>query len=278
MKKIVFGAALALSSLEMTSAMNGAIVPVGENRIGANEFAGISRGNTGVLVVRDSEQSPAKTVREAIRYNSFVFSGNGVLITFDKGIERENGSFQNQEGKKEQYPCVKNLLEIIPGDTDDISFAVFKVLAETQELGTITLLERYVDEEHPLQHQEEVISTIEDDSSLETKKTVQTFVRIGDDEHVVCTKEVSTPYSFTDRTEDRDEDDTHYRKWTVRDFVRGNGETFSRDWQDLGLIEKRPPAPPVEAAVPQQGQTVHHNNGRGNRNDVEQFFHKIFRW
>jgi hypothetical protein len=207
-----------------------------------------SGGVSDTLAVRNSGDEIVRDVTETLRLEEFLLTDGLARLSFVKGTETDGIFVRGDEVLEKSYPCIRDFLGLIPADASH-SFAVYKLWAETEELGRIQLSERHVDSERPLEHQTKILSSVENDESLSTKRTVQTFVELDGTERAIGTKETSIPYAFTERQDDRYADAVNDRRWTVRDYVRGNGETFSKDWQDLGLIVKRPPAPPVQAPI-----------------------------
>lgn len=242
-------------------------------RVGGSsqQLDAVNTGGSGMLSVRGSGGDSITTIRETVRCDSFeLVVGDQAMISFSRGTERD-GVFTETGGvEAKPYPCIRNFVGLTPADGTH-SFAIFKILAETEEFGRLTLSERYVDSEHPLAHQTKILVSAEDDASLSTKRTVQTFVDVDGSEKAIKTDDISIPYAFTERQEDRYADAVNDRRWTVRDYVRGNGETFSRDWQDLGLVIKRPPPPPVQPVAPVYQQQQHTRRHGG-------FFRKAFGW
>jgi hypothetical protein len=217
-----------------------------------------SGGVSNMLAVRSPGDEIARDIVKTLRLEEFLLTDGLARLSFVKGTETDGIFVRGDEVLEKSYPCVKEFLELTPADASH-SFAVYKLWAETEELGQIQLSERHVDSERPLEHQTKVLSSVENDESLSTRRTVQTFVELDGTERAIRTEETSISYAFTERQDDRYADAVNDRRWTVRDYVRGNGETFSKDWEDLGLIEKRPSASPVQAAGPGAGNVIYSN-------------------
>jgi hypothetical protein len=195
----------------------------------------------------------ATTIKEALRYDGLrdLDTNNATAsVSFIRGTEEDGIFTRGRERFEKLYPYTKEFLEITQWDATH-SVPIYELWAKTAELGKIILAEKYVDENNPLEHQTLILSSEDDDTALATKRTVQTFVMVDGTEKVVKTEETSTPYTYTERQDDRWEDAVHDHIWTVRDYVRSDGTVFARDWQDLGLVVKRPPAPPAPAPSPQ---------------------------
>jgi hypothetical protein len=182
----------------------------------------------------------AETPPKGLQYKGvFSFDVNQAVVLFD-GV-----SGDGEKNPKITYPCIKKFLGIeTPGGASQ-SFAVWKLLAEVEGKGKVVLSKHYVDQAHPLEHQTEIISSTDLDAVLATRGTAGTFVIVDGVKQFITNEEINIPYAYTERTEIRREDDIYDRMWTVREYVRGNGTRFFKDWKNLGLIEARPHAQPV---------------------------------
>ena len=100
------------------------------------------------------------------------------------------------------------------------------------------------DKNEALEYKIRVLEVTYDDISLLTRKKTQTFyVDSNGVEKEIKIEITQIPYTYIERTEDRWFDNVHDRRYIIRDYVRDDGTTFSKQMIDLGLIVKRPPAP-----------------------------------
>lgn len=137
------------------------------------------------------------------------------------------------------------------------SYAVYKLFADTEELGRLEISRRFVDEDKPLEHQKKIVGEI-----------VQTYVVVDGIEHVIDSEERRiVPYNSKETKNDFQFD---FEEDIVKIHARWNGDEIRMNWEGLALIEKPAPQPPVQVAPPQYHQVTHSSRGG--------WFHKAFGW
>jgi hypothetical protein len=106
------------------------------------------------------------------------------------------------------------------------------VIVRDYRRGDGTILARDYQE---FPYQERCASTVEEDASLATQQTIETFVTWGDPYKVLKTEVRSVPYVFTDREDHRD---TEKKFAIVRDYKRSDGTILSKDYQVFPYQER----------------------------------------
>jgi hypothetical protein len=131
--------------------------------------------------------------------------------------------------------CAAIFVRLEPADVEGHSYAVYDLEAwMVQELPPF-YLDDFIDKEHLLSHQREVLSCAENDRGLRTEYLQRVFVLVGEDQHDLRKETVFTSYSFTDREEDR----RSQRLFAVvRDYKRSNGSILSKDYQMFPYQER----------------------------------------
>jgi hypothetical protein len=174
-------------------------------------------GSLGALGMVDSKTNPE-------------FGEEGVLTPlsspeFTVKILPAGGASIEREGNAPAY-CARNFVRLEPADKEGYAYAVYDLEAWfVQELPPFYLCD-VLDKEHPLLHQREVLSQTENDQELRAEYLQRVFVLVGEDQHDLRKETVFTPYSFTEREEDRWDKACRF---LVRDYKRGDGSIFSQD-------------------------------------------------
>jgi hypothetical protein len=252
-------------------------------RVGDMRLSG-GGGVSDMLAVRSPGDEIVRDIVETLRLEEFLLTDGLARLSFVKGTETDGIFVRGDEVFEKSYPCVKDFLELAPADASH-SFAVYKLWADTEELGRIKLSERHVDSEHPLEHQTRVLSSVKNGESQSTTRAVQTFVELDGKEIIVTTEETIVPVKETrivptkknsentiipNLTSDDLSGSTSVpiiwkistlytfeqyknnlmgvreKRMTVADHVRGDGEVFDKNWVPLTVIRKpAPPRPPM---------------------------------
>ncbi len=267
-KGIIMCATIGVFAIESGFSMSSAVVSVGNRQI-----ASIS-GNVGAMTARAGIQNIEVHQQPEIRYDSFVFSGNNVLVSFSKGVRRGE-AFISNECLEKSYPYEKEFVGLDYAD-DNHSYAIYKVFANTEEAGRLELTSQFVDENIPLEHKKRITGTpVYDDEALMTKGTVETYVMLDGIERTVSTEtNKSLPYSFIRTEKDSKYVDAPDGGDNVRIYARWNGEEVRKNWEGLELIEKKVQQPPVQPPAPQSGSTSSGGH-KYSSNDVEAIVQRV---
>ncbi|MDR0662248.1 MAG: hypothetical protein LBF76_02590 [Holosporales bacterium] len=126
-------------------------------------------------------------------------------------------------------PCTKTFVRLEPADPADIeehTYAVYNLEAQLIQGLPPFHLDNFIDKEHPLPHQREVLSRTENDQELRTEYLQRVFVLVGEDQYDLRKETVFASYSFTEREEDRW---NAAHRFMVREYKRGDGSIFLQD-------------------------------------------------
>lgn len=245
MKKIVIGTVFCILSLDTVCGM---LVKQEEARL-----ATFQQGGVGTTVIRTGEPNVVTPQREEVRYDSFELIGDSVKILFANGFNGDHG-FVTKSRSERSYPYTKEFVGLQQTGAN-LSCAVYKLFANTEEVGRIELNDRFIDRRNPLPHQRRIVEGFTpDDDNLVSRGKVETYVTLDGSDRLIDTEaNGAIPYTFLRSEKDPKYMDAPNGGDNVRIYARWNGDEVRRNWDGLALVKKPAPQPPAQAAAPQSG-------------------------
>ncbi|MDR2412426.1 MAG: hypothetical protein LBD66_02355, partial [Holosporales bacterium] len=170
-----------------------------------------------MVVLRQAAQGSLAQQRTKVSVQ--LGEGNQIIVSLRKGMP---------------VPCERELLGLENPD-EERTYPVYKLALYLPGFLQPFLLDRYVDKENPLPHEQQILSVTDNDQKVGTERCVNVYVWAEGKEHVLRQEVQYEPYPFADRIEDRWDEKARF---VVRDYTRSDRTKYSKDIERFSHEEK----------------------------------------